>query len=155
MNKEPKEVGVKTDEVIAPVKDEVKDEIIADEEESSDEEDINVDIDEFDEEDFDTLGEGYLKKVYDNVDSFKTTSGRLSENKMIFEGVISFNSGKKAKTSFIFEACDATRDGRVKFNGKNPQISKNNKAFTLKGHVKDKKFLSESLSEPFFTSIVT
>lgn len=143
---EPKEVGVKTDEVIAPVKDETKDEIISNEKETSDEEDIDVDIDEFDEEDFDTLGEGYLKKVYNNVDSFKTTSGRLSENKMIFEGVISFNSGKKAKTSFIFEACDATKDGRVKFNGKNPQISKNNKAFTLKGHVKDKKFLSESLN---------
>lgn len=143
---EPKEAEVKTDEVIAPVSDETKDEIISNEEETSDEEDIDVDIDEFDEEDFDTLGESYLKKVYNNVDSFKTTSGRLSENKMIFEGVISFNSGKKAKTSFIFEACDATRDGRVKFSGRNPQISKNNKAFTLKGKVKDKKFLSESLN---------
>lgn len=143
---EPKEAEVKTDEVIAPVSDETKDEIISNEEETPDEEDIDVDIDEFDEEDFDTLGESYLKKVYNNVDSFKTTSGRLSENKMIFEGVISFNSGKKAKTSFIFEACDATRDGRVKFSGRNPQISKNNKAFTLKGKVKDKKFLSESLN---------
>ena len=31
------------------------------------------DIEDFDEESFDELGESYLKEVYDNVNSYKTT----------------------------------------------------------------------------------
>ena len=93
------------------------------------------------------MGESYLKKVYENVTSFKTISGLLTEdNKLKLEGVIEFNSGKKAKTSFLFEAKEVTRKGQLKFVGLNENLSKNKKAFTLAGSTKDGKLICEQLN---------
>lgn len=108
--------------------------------------DTDVDIEEFDEEGFDELGESYLKKVYENVESYKTTSGSLKNNAICLEGVITFNSGKKAKTSFIFEAKEMTKRGKLKFIGENVNLSKNKKAFTLTGIADNKKLMCESLT---------
>jgi len=108
--------------------------------------DTDVDIEEFDEEGFDELGESYLKKVYENVESYKTTSGSLKNNSICLEGVITFNSGKKAKTSFIFEAKEMTKRGKLKFIGENVNLSKNKKAFTLTGIADNKKLMCESLT---------
>ena len=75
--------SVDTEEAtIEPVSDETKEEIVANSEEGESEEGaegemLSDEFDEFNEEEFDELGESYLKEVYDNVKSFKTTRGVL------------------------------------------------------------------------------
>lgn len=109
-------------------------------------EEVDMDVDEFDEESFDDLGESYLKKVYENVNSYKTSTIKSDGNKIIVEGVINFNSGKSKKTSFIFESNAITNSGKVKFIGENAQITRGRKAFTITGKIDGKKFISESLN---------
>ena len=139
---EPKEVCCdKDDEVIVPVDQETKDE-------------ISIDVDDFDEDSFDELGESYFKNVYDNVSSFKTSSVSDKDGKVVVEGVIKFNSGKSKKTNFVFEATKSKVKGKTVLLGENTQITPNKKAFTLKGAVKDKKFVCESLNYKYNTKDV-
>ena len=135
------------DETIAPLSDEEEKAIEEPKEEDNLEE---IEFDEFEEKDFDELGESYLKKVYDNVTGFKTTSGKMKDNSIILEGIISFASGKQAKTNFVFRADKVSRDGKVKFLGENLQISKNHSAYVLTASVKDKKVISEKLQYHYF-----
>ena len=128
-------------ETIAPI-DEVEEKEI---EAKLDANDDELDIDEFSEEDFDELGESYLKRVYENVDAYKTTKGSVNGNKIMLEGVITFKSGKKAKTNFMFESANKTKSGKLKFLGENKQFAKN-KAFTLTGHKDGKKLFIESFN---------
>ena len=134
-----------------PVTDDTKDEIIAgDEEEGTEdgivaddeEEDTVDDIEEFDEESFDELSESYLKKVYSNVDGYKTSNVSFNKSGLCVEGIISFKSGNKKNTQFIFES----RDNGKRFVGENKQITRGKKAFTVKGSVKDGKFITESFN---------
>ena len=106
----------------------------------------DLDIDEFDEESFDEIGESYLHRVYENVNSFKTTSVTTNHGKLVIEGLIKFNSGKEKKTSFVFENFKTTKRGKLLSEGKNETFSKSNKAFLLKGAVADKKFVAESMT---------
>lgn len=144
---EPKE------EMIAPLDAEVEDKFeiedetsIEDENPTEDEASIDIDVDEFDETTFDELGEKYLKRVYENVKSFRTTQGTVKGNTIKLEGIITFKSGKAGKTSFIFESKIATKNNKVIFEGLNTNFAKGKKAFTLKGKVQDKKLISESLT---------
>lgn len=133
-------------EMVAPVSDETEAEFKSEDEATDESED--EDISEFDEETFDDLGESYLKKVYENVASYKTTSGSItSDNKTIkLEGLLEFKSGKKVKTNFIFEAKSKNKDGKVTLTGSNKQFAKGNKSFTLKGKKEKGKLISESLT---------
>lgn len=133
------------EEMIAPISDNVKAEIST--EPSEDESDFeDVDMDEFDEEEFDGLGESYLKRVYENVASYKTSKAALKGNKIKLEGVITFKSGKKVNTSFMFEASTVTKRGKLKFLGENKQFAKGRKSFTLTGRADGKKLVCESLT---------
>ena len=144
---EPKTEEKKEDkEVIVPVDDETKVEIEDESEKAAEEDSIDLDIEDFEEETFDELGESYLKKVYDNVKSYKTTNAVAQKSGMKLEGLITFNSGKTKKTSFVFEAKEADKNNKVKFIGENLEITRGKKAFTLVGNVKDKKLVSESLN---------
>lgn len=159
---EPKEAAeeVKEEpETIEPVQPEVEAEFKSEEEVEAEEEQENaskedeyldVDFDEFEENDFDELGEGYLKRVYENVKSFKTTSGSVDGNNLKLEGIITFKSGKQAKTNFIFEAYKATKSGKLKFIGENKQFAKGKKSFTLTGRADGKKLVCESLNYNYF-----
>ena len=139
---EPKEESGETEDVLAPVSPETEHQI---ENNSSDE--IDVPIDEFDEETFDELGESFLKNTYENVKGYKTESIKEQDgNKLVIEGLITFNSGKVKKTSFIFEAKDITKSGKVRFIGENCQLSRGKKSFTVAGKVQEGKFISESLN---------
>ena len=113
---------------------------------AADDDEIDYDIDDFEEDDFDELGESYLKEVYDNVKTFKTSNVSLKNEQLIVEGVIGFNSGKSKTTQFIFEAKDATKTGSVRFVGENKQISRGKKAFELRGKMQGSKFIAESLN---------
>ena len=145
------ETITKDDEMAIPVTDDTKDEIIAggEEDDTSDEiaaddeeEDTVDDIEEFDEESFDELSESYLKKVYSNVDGYKTSNVSFNKSGLCVEGIISFKSGNKKNTQFIFES----RDNGKRFVGENRQITRGKKAFTVKGSVKDGKFITESFN---------
>lgn len=148
------------EEMIAPVEPEVEDEIIgAEDEVAMDEfspdmeapaeevgdEFADYDLEDFDEESFDDLGESYLRNVYGNVESYKTTSAKVNGDSLVLEGVIKFNSGNEKKTEFIFEAKDATKSGKVRFVGRNPQINESKRAFTLFGRFEGRQLFSESL----------
>ena len=137
-------------EMITPVDDEVKDEIEAEQvsdEEVEDEDNFeDVDFDEFDEESFDELGERYLKKVYENVKSYKTSSGSMKNDKLKLEGVITFNSGKQAKTTFLFEGASILKNGTLKLIGENKNFSDKKNAFGLRGKVSGNKLMVESFN---------
>ena len=141
VNTEDKEQSKTEGEMIEPVDTETKTEF-----KSEDDNYEDIDIDEFDEEEFDELGEKYLRNVYENVKSFKTTGGRLRGNKLMLEGLITFKSGKQGKTNFVFEAQTISKTGKLKFIGENKQFAKGNKTFTLTGKMNGKKLISESLT---------
>ena len=155
---EPKEVEDKPEEdvVIEPVDDELKAEIEANTDEESKEEKTEEsveevsgggnEVEEIDETEFDELGESYLKEVYNNVESFKTTGGYVNGDRIKLEGVIKFKSGKQAKTSFVFESISKTSRGKYKMIGENLQITNRKNAYILTGTIKDKKFCLESLT---------
>lgn len=143
------------DETIGEVDSDVQQEIEDNSEEGSEEEgedELSLDdeeggedeVDEFDEESFDELGESYLKKVYENVNSYKTTSVKSVGKKFIVEGVISFNSGSKKGTSFVFEAVKKGR--RTVLEGFNKQIARANKSFKVTCNIDNKKIVCERLN---------
>ena len=132
------ETITKDDEMAIPVTDDTREEIIAD----GEKEDTVDDIEEFDEESFDELSESYLKKVYNNVDGYKTSNVSFNKSGLCVEGIIFFKSGNKKNTQFIFES----RDNGKRFVGENKQITRGKKAFTVKGSVKDGKFITESFN---------
>ena len=103
------------------------------------------DIDEFDDSGFDELGESFLKRVYENVNSFKTSKVQYKDDSLIVEGLIKFNSGKEKTTTFKFENFKSTKRGKVLISGLNEMFSKNKKSFILKGTLADKHFTCESL----------
>lgn len=132
-------------EMLAPVDIETKNNLMAEFEPEEGEEEVDVDFDEFDEEGFDELGESYLKKIYENVNSFKTSKVREQGNGLKIEGLIKFSSGNTKKTSFLFEAKDIDRKGKIRLIGENKEITRGKKAFIITGSMKDKKFMCESL----------
>lgn len=135
------------EEVIAPIEPAQEADILADVnsvEEVPEEEEIDVDIDDFEEEPFNTMGESYLKKVYENVNSFKTTKVSSKGNELVIEGIINFKSGKEKKTTFKFESKTIDKNNNVRFLGENLQISKGKKSFTLRGTVNENKFTPSS-----------
>lgn len=132
------------EETVVPLTDTVEQEIEANSFEDEDST-IDFDVDEVQEESFNKLAEGYLKKVYENVRSYKTTNVLNKGNKLVFEGLIKFASGNSKKTSFIFESSTATKDGKVKFFGENKQITRGKKSFMLEGKVNKNSLLTESL----------
>ena len=144
--------SVDTEEAtIEPVSDETKEEIVANSEEGESEEGaegemLSDEFDEFNEEEFDELGESYLKEVYDNVKSFKTTRGVMDKDRIKLEGIIGFNSGKKAKTSFVFEKYMTTPRGKFKLLGENLQLTSRKNAFILTGSIQERKLCMEALT---------
>ena len=155
-------VGPISDEVVAEIEEnnpEATEEETAEEESASDEEstedgeeesegaeEAEIEVNEFEESYFDDLSRKYLKEVYNNVKDYTTVKGTLDNNKIKLEGIITFNSGKKAKTTFLFEGASVTKKGKIRFIGENLQFANKRNAFTLTGTVKDKKLFAESLN---------
>lgn len=134
--------------ILVPLSDENAEEISVATEENTEEAPVEDEFiaDDFDEESFDELGEAYLKKVYENIDSFKTTNVSSCGKKLAVEGLITFKSGNTKSTHFIFEQKAQNKKGTYRFIGENKQISRGKKSFILQGNVNDKKFICESLN---------
>lgn len=141
------------EEVLAPVPDEVSDEIDATANNSEPEdEEVEYDVEDFDSDSFDELGESYLKSVYENVSSYKTTDVSSKGNTLVVEGLIKFNSGKMKPTKFIFEANTATKNNKLRFIGENKQITRGRKAFTITGKLNENKsFITERFNYNYMT----
>lgn len=141
-------------EMIVPVSDETESDILAnnnveepteDTSEEPEDSETEFDFDEIDEEGLDELGESYLHRVYENVESFKTTSVSANDTALIVEGLIKFTSGAEKKTGFIFEAKDANTRGQLRFCGYNKHLAESKDAFSLVGRIDNKKLIVESL----------
>lgn len=140
------------EEVIAPLSDETEAEIEANseaeeepiEDEETSEEEVDMEIDDFDEESFDETNESYLKSMYENVESYKTTKVSSDANKLFIEGLIKFSSGNTKKTSFILESKELTKEGKASFSIKNKELTENYNN-NLIGNIKDNKFITEEL----------
>jgi len=146
---EPLECECEDAEVIIPPTEELVDEVEG-EEEKEDKEEVEVseeDFDDFDEESFDEKMDKKLKECFDNVKGYKSTAITDRDGNFIIEGVISFDSGKEKKTSFILEQ-RARKGCKVKFLGENKEMDNGKKSFVLKGKVCDSKFFTECLAYP-------
>lgn len=141
------------EEVLTPVPVEVEDAIEETEEViEPDDGEIDYDVEDFDEESFDKLGESYLKSVYENVSSYKTTDVSSNGNSLVVEGMIEFNSGKMKPTKFIFEAKTATKNNKLRFIGENKNITRGRKAFTITGTLNENKsFITERFNYNYMT----
>lgn len=109
-------------------------------------EDNSEEIEEVDDVSFDELEESFLKKVYSNVDSYKTASIKNKDGKFFVEGIIKFNSGKTKKASFIFESAGKTPRNKYKLIGESIQITPKKNAFRILGSKVGNKFVSESMN---------
>ena len=114
--------------------------------EDLDAEDDGIDIDEFDEDKFNDLCESYLRKVYENVNTFNTTAIQDLGNKLIVEGTILFKNNKQMKSKFVFTEANETKSGKVVLAGYNETFSKQPKSFKLKGTLKDNHYVAESMA---------
>ena len=100
-------------------------------------ENFNLDlVEDFDEKSFDNHVNGYLKEVYENVNSFETTRCEIKHNKLVVEGLIKFNSGNAKETTFVFEAVNNS------LIGKNIDLAQK-KAFALKYNVNNSTLFTE------------
>lgn len=154
------------DEMIAPLepetKAEIEDNIDADdeaedalegdlfEEEPIDEMPVDEepveDIEDFDNESFDELGESYLRRCYENVNSYETSKiSQQADGSYLIEGRIGFDSGNVKNTQFVFNK-NTDSKGKLKLEGYNNQISKGKKTFKLNCSVEDKTIVCESLN---------
>ena len=107
---------------------------------------VDVDVDEVEDESFNRLGESFLKKVYGNVKSFRTTSAATNGNTLVLEGLITFKSGKSKPTTFKFEANKINSKGKIRFLGENKDISSGRKSFALNCKVSRKSIIPESMT---------
>ena len=148
---------IKFDSKEEEVKDENSEEEIsekdaeAEEESSKDESSVEYDFEEMDEGSFDELAESYLKTIYSNVESYKTTNAEATKDKFMIEGLITFASGAVKNTNFVFTPKAATKSGKLQFIGENLQITKNKNAFKFNASISDKKLLGESLTYNYST----
>ena len=128
--------------------DDESDEDSDDEDHYDDEDDDELEIDDledFNESTFNKICESYLRRVYENVNGFKCTRVKSSNGKLMVEGVINFVSGNSKQTTFEFSKPTITRRGKVVLEGLNKTFTNTQNAYILKGYVKDKEFISESM----------
>lgn len=140
-----------------PLGEELSDDIDNESDEDSDEEDHSEDsyddddeleiddLEDFNESTFNKICESYLRRVYENVNGFKCTRVKSSNGKLMVEGVINFVSGNTKQTTFEFSKPTITRRGKVVLEGLNKTFTNTQNAYILKGYVKDKEFISESM----------
>lgn len=105
----------------------------------------DFDVEDFDEDSFDELGESYLKRCYENVNSYKTVHVASKDNKIIVEGVLGFNSGAKKSTTFTFSPV-SLKGKRLKLEGYNKQLATGNKPFKVNCIYDKKRIVAESFN---------
>lgn len=116
------------------------------EEPFGDEDNVKIEaLEDFNESTFNKICESYLRRVYENVNTFNCTAVKNRDNKLIVEGTIKFVSGNKKQTSFEFSNPVSTKRGKVVLEGLNKTFTSTQNAYILKGRVENKEFISESM----------
>lgn len=95
-------------------------------------------LEDLNEEAFNKHVTAYLTEVYSNVKDFVATECNLESNKLIIEGLITFNSGRTKVTTFVFE------DINNKLAGTNKELAEN-ASFVLNYKLENKTLITESL----------
>lgn len=153
-------LDVKTDEPEATTGKEEQDEISVSTEEESENinknnlpelevEEEDIKFESFDENKFDNLLNEFLVSKFSNVKEYKTTDGSIDQkHNLTLEGILSYNSGKSEKLSFVFEPTNTLNeniDFTVVFNGVCEKFSKLG-TFSLSGKICENSFNSEQLN---------
>lgn len=111
-------------------------------------------IEEFDEVAFNDLCESYLRKVYDNVNTFETVSVKDNKDEFVVEGLIKYKNGKEAKSTFVFTEANETKTGKVVMEGYNKTFSNSPKTFKVKGIIDNNNYISEALAYKYTASSI-
>ena len=102
------------------------------------------DVKEVQEESFNRLINPYLTKLYENVESFKTTNIKQSKrNEIIIEGKIIGKNKKEKLVEFLFKTKE-NKGNSIVFEGYNKLLTDKENAFKLKGNVNNQKLIFES-----------
>lgn len=144
-------------EEIVPLTDEEEAEIETNVEDETEEEQVEPDADletgegeseeevtDVDEESVDEVAESFMKNIYHNVKSYKTTSAYEDGDKLVLEGLITFNSGATKKTSFKFNP-ELLSNKSVRLIGLNETFSNRDRSFNMRCHIENKKLIAESM----------
>lgn len=106
--------------------------------------DTEEDFEEFDEA-FDAHITEYLKEVYSNIESYTSTNCSMTGKKLIVEGMIKFQSGRKKATKFTFDSSRRLNNSLI-FRGMNEGLTSEKSAFRLACKTENKKLITESFS---------
>ena len=105
------------------------------------------------EESFDRLANKYFNKIYENIDSYKTTGiSQEDRNKYIIEGVLTDKNKKEEKISFLLETLKRNKD-KVILQGSLKQLIENKAPFRFCGKITDNKLLFESMRYRYVENI--
>lgn len=97
------------------------------------------------EESFDKLINSYGRKIYENLEAYKTTSIRQdNRNEYIIEGVITLNNGKTHNTSFLLETLKKGKN-RFLFKCGNKDLFESGSPFRFNAHSENKQLIFETL----------
>ena len=97
------------------------------------------------EESFDKLITTYGKKIYENLECYKTTSIKQEErNKYIIEGILTLVNGKQHTTTFLIETLKHNKD-KLLFKGSNKDLVESCSPFRFVASNKDKKLIFENM----------
>lgn len=97
------------------------------------------------EESFDKLITTYGKKIYENLECYKTTSVTQEDrNKYIVEGTLTLINGKKHSTTFLIETLKTSKN-KLLFKGSNKDLVESSSPFRFVASVKDKKLIFENM----------
>lgn len=112
-------------------------------------EDDFVEVDEADnvkEESFERLINPYLTKLYENIESFKTTSiSQPSRNTLKIEGKLIGKNGNEKLVEFLFTKKE-NKNKTLVLEGYNPLLTDDQKAYTLTAKLDNKELVFESFS---------
>lgn len=105
------------------------------------------------EESFDRLANKYFNKIYENINSYKTTGiSQEDRNKYIIEGVLTDKNKKEEKISFLLETLKRNKDSVVLQGSLKPLIE-NKAPFRFCGKITDNKLLFESMRYRYVENI--
>ena len=124
----------------APTEEETTEE----ETEETPEEEESEEVEEVEEESFNGVAESFMKRIYHNVNNFKTTAVKESGDTLMIEGLITFNSGASKKTTFKFKP-ELLNNKQVRLLGLNETFSNRKNSFNVRGNIVGKKLVFESM----------
>ena len=108
------------------------------------EEEESEEVEEIEEESFNGVAESFMKRIYHNVNNFKTTAVKESGDTLMVEGLITFNSGASKKTTFKFKP-ELLNNKQVRLLGLNETFSNRKNSFNVRGNIVGKKLVFESM----------